>query len=161
MASEQEGLETVAQILEKAKIATLTTVDLEGNLVSRPLQLQRADSDGNLWFFTPDPSPKADEIRANPHVNVAINDSKGFLSISGTATLTKDQEKISELWKTSAEAWFEKGREDPSVALIKVDGHTAEYWASDEPRVASLFKVGKAALTGGTPDIGKNDVVDL
>ncbi|MCQ2002094.1 pyridoxamine 5'-phosphate oxidase family protein [Arthrobacter zhaoxinii] len=161
MGSEQDGRDTVVKILEKAKIATLTTVDLQGNLVSRPLQLQEADSDGNLWFFTPDPSPKADEVRANPHVNVAINDKEGFLSISGTATLTKDQGKISALWKTSVEGWFEKGREDPSVALLKVDSDTAEYWASDEPKIASMFKIGKAAVTGGTPDIGKNDVVDL
>ncbi|MCC3273649.1 pyridoxamine 5'-phosphate oxidase family protein [Arthrobacter zhangbolii] len=161
MASEQDGRDIVVSILEKAKIATVTTVDLQGNLVSRPLQLQEADKDGNLWFFTPDPSPKADEVRANPHVNVAINDSKGFLSISGTATVTKDQEKIEELWKSSVEAWFEHGREDPAVALLKVDSHTAEYWASDEPKIASVFKIGKAAVTGGTPDVGKNDVVDL
>lgn len=161
MASEQDGLDRVIKILEKAKIATLTTVDSLGNLVSRPLQLQQTDADGNLWFFTPDPSPKADEIRANPHVNVAVNDSEGFLSVSGTAELTKDQEKIQELWKTSVEGWFEKGREDPSVALLKVNSHTAEYWASDEPKVASLFKVAKAAVTGGTPNVGKNEVVDL
>lgn len=161
MSAEKDGLDTVVKILEHAKIAQLTTVDLKGNLVSRPLELQETDSDGNLWFFTQDPSPKADEIRANPHVNVAVHDSKGYLSISGTASLTKDEAKIEELWKSSVSAWFEGGREDPSIALIKVDSDTAEYWASDEPRVASAFKIAKSAVTGDTPNIGKNDVVDL
>lgn len=161
MSADQDGLDTVVKILEHAKIAQLTTVDRQGHLVSRPLELQETDSDGNLWFFTPDPSPKADEIRSNPNVNVSIHDSKGYLSISGTATITKDEAKIEELWKSSVAAWFEEGREDPSVALIKVDSGTAEYWASDEPRAATIFKIAKSAVTGNTPNVGKNDVVDL
>lgn len=161
MASDKTGMDFVVEILEKAKIAHLTTMDLEGHLVSRPLELQEADSEGNLWFFTQDPSHKADEIRANPNVNVAIQDSKGFLSISGAASLTKDQGRIDELWKASAAAWFEKGREDPTVALLKVDSHTAEYWANDEPKVASVFKLAKSAVTGGQPDVGRNDVVEM
>ena len=161
MSSETDGLATVTKILEHAGIAQLTTVDLMGNLVSRPLELQETDSEGNLWFFTQDPSPKADEIRNNPNVNVSVHDSKGYLSVSGTASITKDEAKIDELWKTSVSAWFDEGREDPSIALIKVDADTAEYWATDEPRVATLFKVAKSAVTGGTPDIGKRGVVDL
>ena len=157
----QEGVDRVVKILEHAKIGNLTTQDLQGNLVSRPLELQETDSDGNLWFFTQDPSPKADEIRANPNVNVSVADKEGYLSISGRAEISRDQEKIQELWSASASAWFEEGREDPSIALIKVNSDTAEYWVSDEPKIASIFKIGKSAVTGQTPDIGKNDVVDL
>lgn len=157
----QEGVDRVVKILEHAKIGNLTTMDLQGSLVSRPLELQETDSDGNLWFFTQDPSPKADEIRANPNVNVSVADKEGYLSISGRAEISRDQEKIQELWSASASAWFEEGREDPSIALIKVNSDTAEYWVSDEPKIASIFKLGKSAVTGQTPDIGKNDVVDL
>ncbi|MFZ3453927.1 pyridoxamine 5'-phosphate oxidase family protein [Arthrobacter sp. 7Tela_A1] len=158
---QQAGIDRVVKILEHASIGNLTTVDLDGKLVSRPLELQETDSDGNLWFFTQDPSPKADEIRNNPNVNVSIADKKGYLSISGRAEISRDQEKIQELWKASAAAWFEQGREDPTIALIKVNSDTAEYWISDEPKVASIFKIAKSSVTGDTPDIGKNDVVDL
>lgn len=161
MSSEQDGLNTVIKILKHAKIAQLTTLDLHGQLVSRPLELQETDSEGNLWFFTQDPSPKAEEIRANPNVNVSVSDSKGYLSISGTASITKDEAKIEELWKNSVSAWFDGGREDPSIALIKVDAGTAEYWSTDEPRVATLFKLARSSVTGKTPDVGKSGVVDL
>ena len=140
MSAEKDGLDTVVKILEHANIAQLTTVDLAGHLVSRPLELQETDSEGNLWFFTQDPSPKSDEIRNNPNVNVSVHDSKGYLSVSGTASITKDEAKIEELWKNSVSAWFEQGREDPTIALIKVDADTAEYWASDEPRAATGTK---------------------
>ncbi len=72
-----------------------------------------------------------------------------------------DAAKIDELWDTSAQAWFEHGREDPKVALLKVTAHTAEYWATDEPKPLVLFKYAKAAVTGGQPKVGESHTVDL
>lgn len=128
--------------------------------MSRPLAVQEAEFDGDLWFFTEDPSPKADDIRANPQVNVSISSDKGYLSIAGTAMLTKDRAKIDELWSASVKPWFD-GKDDPSVALIKVDADTAEYWSMDTPRVVAAFKIAKGMVTGERPDPGKNDVVNL
>ena len=161
MADQQDGLKEVQDILGKTDIAILTTVSLDGQLVSRPLALQAKDFDGDLWFFTEDPSPKADEIRANPQVNVSASTGKGYVSIAGTATLTKDQAKIDELWGPSVSAWFEDGRDDPAVALIHVDADTAEYWSMDAPRVVSAVKMVKGLVTGTKPDSGKNQVIDL
>ncbi|THJ65079.1 general stress protein [Arthrobacter echini] len=161
MADQQDGLKEVKDILGKADIAILTTVNADGQLVSRPLALQAKDFDGDLWFFTEDPSPKADEIRANPQVNVSASTGKGYVSVAGTATLSKDQAKIDELWDPSVSAWFENGRDDPAVALIHVDADTAEYWSMDAPRVVSAVKMVKGLVTGSQPDVGNNDVVDL
>jgi general stress protein 26 len=161
VADQQDGLKEVQHILDKADIAILTTVSLDGQLVSRPLALHGKDFDGDLWFFTEDPSPKADEIRANPQVNVSASTGKGYVSIAGTATLSRDQAKIDELWGPSVSAWFENGRDDPAVALIHVDAHTAEYWSMDAPRVVSAVKMVKGLVTGSKPDSGKNDVIEL
>ncbi|WP_159801734.1 pyridoxamine 5'-phosphate oxidase family protein [Arthrobacter zhaoguopingii] len=161
MDTQQEGIQELRKILDKADIAILTTTNAQGQLVSRPLAVHGKDFDGDLWFFTEDPSPKADEIRANPQVNVSISTGKGYLSIAGTASLTRDQAKIDELWGPSVSAWFENGRDDPAVALIKVDADTAEYWSMDAPRVVSAVKMVKGLVTGSKPDVGKNEVIDL
>ena len=161
MADEQDGMKAVQEILGKADIANLTTVGLDGKLVSRPLALQAKEFDGDLWFFTEDPSPKADEIRANPQVNVTANTGKGYVSVAGTATLTKDQTKIDELWSPAVSAWFEDGRDDPAVALIHVDADTAEYWYMDSPRVVTAVQMVKGLVTGSKPSSGKNDVIEL
>ncbi len=118
MDTQQEGMQELRKILDKADIAILTTTNAQGQLVSRPLAVHGKDFDGDLWFFTEDPSPKADEIRANPQVNVSVSTGKGYLSIAGTASLTRDQAKIDELWGPTVSAWFENGRDDPAVALI-------------------------------------------
>ena len=161
MDTQQEGMQELRKILDKADIAILTTTNAQGQLVSRPLAIHGKDFDGDLWFFTEDPSPKADEIRANPQVNVSVSTGKGYLSIAGTASLTRDQAKIDELWGPSVSAWFENGRDDPAVALIKVDADTAEYWSMDAPRVVSAVKMVKGLVTGTKPDSGKNEVIDL
>jgi general stress protein 26 len=156
-----EEIAKIAELTKKARIALLTTVDSTGALVSRPLAMQDSEFDGQLWFFTQDPSPKVDDIAANSNVNVSMEAGNGWVSIAGTASVSHDQAKIDELWNKFAEAWFEKGREDPSIALIRVDADTVEYWSAEEPRAVTLLKTVKAMVTGGTPDVPESKTVGL
>jgi general stress protein 26 len=161
MTSHDDGHQEVAKILKHAGIAVLATVNNQNQLVSRPLALQAAGFAGQLWFFTHDPSPKADEIRAHPQVNVSVHAGGGYLSIAGAAEIVRDRQKIGELWNPAVEPWFEQGKDDPSVALVRVDADSAEYWTADSPKAAILFKLAKSMVTGSRPDVGKNDIVDL
>ena len=156
-----EDEQTIEKLVAKASIALVTTVAEDGSLVSRPLAVQQREFDGDLWFFTEDPSPKTAQVRANDQVNVAIQAGHGWLSISGRGSVSQDQAKIDELWNTGAEAWFEGGRQDPAVALLRVQAVTAEYWTAKAPMIVTLAKYAKAAVTGGRPDIGTSKVVEL
>ena len=156
-----EGIATIAELAKKARVGVLTTVDESGHLVSRPLAMQQIEFDGDLWFFTQDPSPKVDDIHGNNEVNVSFESGNGWVSIAGTASISHAKDKIDELWNKFVEAWFEDGKDDPKVALIRVAAHTAEYWDTDQPRALVLLKMAKAAVTGGTPDVGENHTVTL
>ena len=93
------------------------------------------DAGGRLWFFTQAHSPKAIEAEANSHqVSLAYADPRDedFASISGTANVVRDREKMQALWHSSLERWFPRGLEDPDLALLEVRIDKAEYW--DEPR---------------------------
>ena len=160
MATKDE-IEKIGELVGKARVAVITTVNTEGHLVSRPMAVKERDFDGELWFFTEDPSHKTDEIRANPEVNVALDAGGGWVSLAGEAEIVKDPAKIDELWDTGAEAWFTEGRSDPKVALLRVVAHTAEYWATDDPKPLVLLKYAKAVVTGGRPDVGEARTVDL
>jgi general stress protein 26 len=156
-----EDEQTIEKLVAKASIALVTTVAEDGSLVSRPLAVQQREFDGDLWFFTEDPSAKTAQVRANDQVNVAMQAGHGWLSISGRGSVSTDQATIDELWNTGAEAWFEGGRQDPAVALLRVEAVTAEYWTSKAPMVVTLAKYAKAAVTGGRPDVGESKVVEL
>ena len=159
--ADDDDMKTIARLVKSAKIALLTTITSTGHLHSRPLATQETDFDGDLWFFTQDPSSKVDDIRAHNQVNAAFESGKGYLSIAGTATIVHDRAKVDELWTPAVEAWFPDGKDDPTVALIKVNAESAEYWATNEPGVVTMFKIAKAVVTHTQPDVGDNKSVDL
>lgn len=156
-----EDIARIAGIVRSAKIGLLTTTSPEGQLHSRPLAAQDVEFDGDLWFFTQDPSEKVRDIAVHSAVNVAFESGKGYLSVAGTAEVVHDRAKVDEYWTPAVEAWFPEGREDPTVALIRVRAESAEYWATDEPGIVSAFKIAKAVVTRTQPDVGENRAVEL
>ena len=161
MNATDDDIATIGAIISSAKIALLTTQGEGGALHSRPLRVQEQEFDGTLWFFTQEPSEKTEEIAAHPQVNASFESGKGYLSVAGTASVVRDEAKIDELWSKAVEAWFPEGREDPTVALLKIDAESAEVWSVDEPRPVTLLKIAKAVVTGTQPDVGDNKTVEL
>ena len=130
-----EELARLAALVRQMKVGMLTTVEPDGSLRSRPLETLEIDAGGRLWFFTQAHSPKAIEAEANSHqVSLAYADPRDedFASISGTANVVRDREKMRALWSPSLKRWFPKGLEDPDLALLEVRIDKAEYW--DAPR---------------------------
>lgn len=154
-------LERIRSIISAARVAVLTTTAETGELHSRPLAVLEDAFEGAVWFFTQDPSPKSRDIAVNPEVNVAYADGKGYLSLAGTATIEHNPTRIDQLWNPMAEAWFEHGKDDPTVALLRVDVRSAEYWSSDKPGIVRAFEIAKAVVTKSTPDVGENRTVAL
>jgi len=154
-------IEQLGKLIGKADIGILTTTSPDRQLVSRPMGVIDRAFDGTIWFFTQDPSHKTDEVRANDQVNVALQAGDGWVSVAGTASVVTDRATIDELWTAGAEAWFENGKEDPNVALLRVDADTAELWTISDPKVVTLFKYAKAVVTGSTPDIGEAKTIAL
>ena len=161
MTATPEQTQTITKLIEGARVAMVTTVAEDGKLVSRPLALLERVFDGDLWFFTEDPSPKTEQLRANDQVNVALQAGNDFVSLAGTATVSTDRTMIEGLWNRHAEAWFENGIDDPKVALLHFHADTAEYWKIDSPYVVAAIKYAAALATGKQPDFGDNEVVEL
>jgi general stress protein 26 len=157
----KDELEKIGAIIEKARIGVLTTSTEDGRLVSRPLATVHNEFDGDVWFYTYDPSHKVHEIRHDAQVNVSYESGKGYLSLSGRASIVHDRAKIEEFWNPAIEAWFENGEDDPKVALIKVAAESAEYWANLDSKPVALLKYAKARATHSTPDLGENRTVAL
>src|SRR6185503_10232693 len=106
--SRESDLEKLVEMIKEIDLCMLTTVDESDELHSRPMSLNGdVDEDGNLWFFTSSTSHKASEIERTPNVNVSFvdTDSQQYVSISGTAELVRDRNKIKQLWKPVLKAW--------------------------------------------------------
>ena len=155
-------LEKVRELIDGIRIAMLTTVDEQGNLVSRPMAALQIDEDGTIWFFTKRTSPKVDQIDNNDHrVNLSFADvsNASYVSVAGTAQELDDRAKVDELWNPQAKAWFPKGKDDPELILLKVHINMAEYWDSNDSMMVRLLQQATAVITGNPPKMGENEKV--
>ena len=151
----------VAELAKDIRIAMLTTVDADGQMISRPMAVQETQFDGDFWFFAERDARKVDHIRREPAVNVTLSSGQSWISVHGHARIVDDLSKAKELWNPAVEAWFPQGPEDGSVILIKVDGDGAEYWDTPGGRLATAISLVKAKVTGAPYDGGENAKVTL
>ena len=158
----EESIKKVNDLIKEVQIAMLTTLD-GGVLRSRPMQTQEAGFDGDLWFFTSTDTHKTDEIEKDNRVNVSYASpaTNTYVSVSGTALLVNDKEKIEELWNPILKAWFPKGLDDPTLILLKVSVEQAEYWDSSSSTVVQIVGFVKALVTGERADGGDHGRVNL
>jgi general stress protein 26 len=149
---DQHGdLQKLAKLIRGIRTAMLTTVEPDGCLRSRPMATQEMDPDGSLWFFTGASSRKVSETRRNHHVSITYQDTddhQRYVSVSGSAELVFDKDKMRQLWNPAYKAWFPKGLDDPEIALLKVTIEKAEYWDSPASPVVYLVGMAKALATG-------------
>lgn len=139
------------ELIEKIELAMMVTTHGD-ELRSRPMTTSQMDEEGNLWFFTNEFTAKTTEIQQDQQVNLSYADksSNSYVSISGTASMVRDQAKVNELWNPILKAWFPKGKDDPDMTLIKVVPHSSEFWDSSASKMVQLFKISKAIIKGET-----------
>ena len=158
----QESIEKLKSLTEGIDFAMLTTIN-GGQLRSRPMSTQEMDENGDLWFFTSDNTHKVDEIEADSRVNVAYSkpDDQLYVSVAGRGSLSKDREKIEELWSPILKAWFPEGLDDPHLSLLRVSVEEAEYWDSPNSKIVQLYGFVKAVVTGKPAEGGDHGKVSL
>lgn len=164
MTTTAEKLEQLYALIDDIEIAMFTTRQADGSLVSRPMATQKRLPDADLVFATDVESPKLADLANDPHVNVSFyNDrSREWVSVAGTARVSRDRKRIRELYKPEWRTWFEDeggdrngGPDDPRIGLILVSADSAEYLKVDTPRPVVLFQMVKGMVTGSRPEIGE------
>jgi general stress protein 26 len=151
-----EAIEKLTSLVKDIKTGLFCTELNHTPINSRPMSVQEVDDQGNLWFISSANSNKNFEILKDNQVQLffANNSSSQYLSVYGTASIYKDQAIIDALWSPIAKAWFEEGKNDPNVTVIKVTPSDAYYWDTKDGKIISLIKMAGSAILGTTSDIG-------
>lgn len=152
--SQKDAIKKLKDLSESARICMFCTdLDALPNS-SRPMSLKETDEEGNLWFISSDQSHKNFEIKNDNRVQLYFmnNGSSEYLSIYGKAFIYKDQATIEEKWSAMANAWFEDGKEDSKVSIIRVTPTETYYWETKAGKFISLLNFATAAITGSTTD---------
>src|SRR4051812_47163341 len=95
----QDDIRKLWSMIKDIRVAMMTTIDDDGTLRSRPMMGKQPEFDGNLWFFTSADSHKVEEVNQHRRVNLsyADPDNQNYVSVSGTAGLVRDKQKITQL----------------------------------------------------------------
>ncbi|MDU1671749.1 MAG: pyridoxamine 5'-phosphate oxidase family protein, partial [Bradyrhizobium sp.] len=107
-------------LMKKIGFAMLVTRD--GNkLRARPMSAYLARDENMIYFLTDARHHKDEEIARNPQVNLSFADagSQTYVSLTGTAAVSNDRNKIRDLFTTTAKAWWDNA-EDPNIRLLKI-----------------------------------------
>lgn len=119
---------------------------------ARPMTAQLEDelySDGQyhgpLWFFTATDNNlyqmiQQGELASGPPRAMAHFASKGhdvWATVHGSLSTTRDRATIDQLWNRFVAAWYD-GKDDPKIALIRLDPEDAEIWIDASSLVAGI-----------------------
>jgi general stress protein 26 len=157
-------LDELYDLISGIETAMFTTRRSTGQLVSRPMATQDRIEGADLWFVTNAEMHKLDELALDPHVNCSYynNRTHEWVSVAGLAHVSKNHNRIRQLYKEDWKAWFgdeggdrDGGPNDPRIALVMVEAEIATYMKVNKARPVLLFEVLKARVTGSPPRIGE------
>lgn len=106
------------------------------------------DEGGPIWFFSAD---DVDLVRAtgdgaDAFIHFAAKGHDLFASVDGRLAIVNDRDTIERLWNPFVAAWFEGGKDDPKLRLLRFEPGHAQIWLNEN----SLF-AGIRMLLGSDP----------
>jgi general stress protein 26 len=108
---------------------------------TRPMTaLLEHEGRGPLWIFTATDNLLAQRA-TTPQRAIATFASMGhdlFASLQGALVRDDDREVIDRLWNPFVAAWYEEGKDDPKLALLRFDAEHAEIWLNEHSLWAGM-----------------------
>ncbi len=116
---------------------------------ARPMTAQFEGERGPIWFFTAKDNAIVQRLGSGNRA-IATFTSKGhdlFATVHGNLRLDTDRAVIDRLWNRFVAAWYEHGKDDPKLALLRLDAERAEIWLDASSMLAGI----KMLLGAGDP----------
>lgn len=110
---------------------------------TQPMTAQFEGEQGPLYFFTAKDNGLVQALSGSDRA-IGAYASKGhdiFAAIHGTLSVDNDPATIDRLWNPHIEAWFEGGRNDPKLTLLRLDTDKAELWKSGSSIGAAITRL--------------------
>ncbi len=159
----QDAIDKIKELVKSEQLCLFTTKLSTAPLSTRPMSAMDTDEEGNLWFFSAKSSDKNEHIQSDPRVQLFFSHpgNSEFLSVYGTASISTDPALIEKYWSSIIKAWFQGGKDDPEITLLKVAPEEAYYWDTKNNKMVSMIKILTSVVTGKTMDDGIEGTLKL
>lgn len=162
MENSKNDFQEIHDLIKDIRFAMVTFTTAEGHLHAVPMTTQQHEFDGIVWFIGSKKSELVQNIQNTAQVNLAYSNisDNDYVSINGVAACINDPAMLDQLWSPAYEAFFEQGKSDPDIQLIRVTCNGAQYWKGAGTLV-TLYKLAKASISGETESLGTSHTVKL
>lgn len=143
MADGNDERQKLRQLIQRAGVAMLITLDDAGAHAARPMLPLLLDRDAHIYFLTHRQSRKVHELTARPRIGLTVTDSHDYLFVTGRADVVREEELIRRLWQPTYRAWFPGGEDDAECIALRVTVERIDYW---EPPRSRAVRVAQAAM---------------
>ena len=119
----------------------MLSIDDGTNRHQRPMTAQIENDQGPIWFFAAKNTSLGQSLSSGAQQALGSFASKGhdlFASIHGTIRIDNDRAVIDRLWNPFVAAWYEGGKDDPQLLLLRLDEATAEIWLDGSSILAGI-----------------------
>jgi len=116
------------------------------------------DGSAPFWFFTANDHDLVRSLDRGDRA-IAAFAAKGhdmFASLRGRLSQDNDQAVIDRLWNPVVSQWYEGGKADPKLALLRLDVDDAKLWKSD---LGGFIRPAINKLLGRKPESGEHEKV--
>lgn len=97
---------------------------------ARPLTAQLIGDKGPIWFFTSKDTAIYKKITNGSRATATFISKEHdlFASVHGGLHIDNDRAVIDKLWNKFIAAWFEGGKDDPNLGLVRLDPDRGQIW---------------------------------
>jgi general stress protein 26 len=114
-----------------------------------------------IWFFTYRDTDLAEAVQAGGRATFIVQQDDLWACLDGRISLDHDRARMDRFWNPHVAAWYPEGKDDPRLALLRLDCQEAGVWLSDAGPVKYAWEVAKANASKSTPDIGERRDINL
>lgn len=128
----------------------------------RPMTVHACPEECAIWFIVHGASDFAAEVGEGGSSRLVVMTKDGRIQISllGRIEPSRSALHVDRYWSGLVGAWFERGRDDPAVLLMRFTPQTGKAWVASGGLLAVGWEVAVASLTGERPELGHRfDVV--
>jgi general stress protein 26 len=160
MSDATADIDRVWTLISSIPVAMVVTHEGQGqHMRARPMAVRPARDEGAIYFLTDVDAPKADEIRQNQSICLALADNRSqkYVSITGRTEIIDDRNRVEEIWSIYDNAFW-PDKSDPRIRILRVTPESAEFWEG-AGMVVTAVKLAAAIATGERMNLGENEKV--
>lgn len=152
--SNRDAIKKLKELAESIDFAMLCTDLSSRPFHAVPMSTKRVDERGHIWFLSGQNSTHNQNIVRESQIELLYSDpgSMQFLSLFGTAAISRDRSILEDLYGSTDDSWFE-GVDDPNLTAIEITPIAAYYWDVKGNKLVALLKMGWGGMTGQHPDV--------